>query len=165
MQEEKFKRSQVVLAVFEIVLKSIGFIIGILIGVYQFNKQQSQNKTIEYRKDVWQKELAHYEKICTSTGKILTSITPNQIDPALYKEGSKEFLIQYWGEALFYTDDSMKTKLMDFREQIGVIDINTFKDQVNPDFDQLESIRKAGNELIGSYEKRFSATRKKLTDE
>lgn len=126
-------------------LPSVITIGGILVGLYQFNKEQKSLHTLEFRRNYWEKQLNIYEetsKISSSIINALDDTSGNSLDSAF-----AEYKDLYWGKLKLVQDSlvAVSANLLLFQiEDFGNSDKFLFHE--NPE----EKITIRCSELIGA---------------
>jgi hypothetical protein len=96
-------------------------VIGLLIGVWQFN-QGEENKTklenqliekrdkIEFQRKLWLERLSTYKSIAEQAGKIAATDKSDK----RFKQYVQDFNASYWGMLTFVDDPSVEKAMQDF---------------------------------------------------
>lgn len=126
-------------------------VIGLLLGVWQFNKGE-ENKTrleysllaekdkIEFQRKLWLERLSTYKSIAEQAGKIATT---DKSDKA-FKGLVQSFDASYWGMMIFVEDPDVERAMIDFHDEI----VDYQKGQSNED-----RIKLRANELVKACRK------------
>jgi hypothetical protein len=132
MDEESKRRWDVRLGI----VAPIITVIGLLVGVWQFN-QGEENKTkleyrllgekdqLEFKRKLWLERLTSYKSIAEQAGKIATT---DKSDKA-FKGLVQTFDASYWGMMIFVEDPEVERAMMDFHDEI----VDYQKNQSNGD--------------------------------
>ncbi len=97
-------------------------VIGILIGVWQFNAGENnrrreaaaaeeQRDTIAFKRRLWQEKLDTYQKITELAGKIVTTSGQEQVG------AYKEFQAAYWGAMVLVEDQPVEAAMIAFDKE------------------------------------------------
>ena len=114
---------------YEILLLFVNAIIpitAICIGLIQFNKKQEFNKTVEFKRSIWSKQLDSYTQIAELAGKIAS-----ENDITKFRELANEFESQYWGKMILFEDSIVVGAMKAVRKEIDDKK-NGIKDEDNP---------------------------------
>jgi hypothetical protein len=114
-------------------------VIGLLIGVWQFNRGEENKVRLEYeliqkkdrvdfRRKIWLEQLATYHTIADTAGKIASSTGDKKKLEGL----TKDFTTAYWGLAIFVEDRQVQQAMIAFNLAIhdyetGWLDANGLK--------------------------------------
>lgn len=100
-------------------------VIGLLVGVWQFNRGE-ENKTrleyqllekkdtIDFQRKLWLERLSTYKSIAEQAGKIATTDKENKH----FKEYVQTFDASYWGLMIFVEDSSVENAMKKFHVEI-----------------------------------------------
>lgn len=96
-------------------------VVGLLVGVWQFNRGE-ENKTqleyqliekrdkVDFQRKLWLERLSTYKSIAEQAGKIAsTDKTDKQ-----FKQYVRDFNASYWGMMIFVDDPQVEKAMMDF---------------------------------------------------
>ena len=97
-------------------------VIGILIGVWQFNvgensrrqeaaAAEEQRDTIAFRRRLWQEKLDTYQKVAELAGKIVATSGQDQV------KAYKEFHAAYWGAMVLVEDQAVEAAMIAFDKE------------------------------------------------
>jgi hypothetical protein len=101
-------------------------VLGLLLGVWQFNKGE-ENKTkleshllqerdsLEYRRKLLDQRLATYHTIADLAGKIAAHGRHDKI----FEGFTESFLAQYWGLMILVQDQGVETSMIRFHDEIA----------------------------------------------
>jgi hypothetical protein len=100
-------------------------VVGLLIGVWQFTREQSaqlerqyqliaENDRLEFKRRVWEKQLDAYTKLSGVVGRIASG---DQSKDELTKD-INEFDSLYWGDMIYAEDESVEKAMIDFHVEI-----------------------------------------------
>ena len=100
-------------------------ILGILVGVWQFNKGETNRTHLEYqlleRKDkidfqrkLWLERLSTYKSIADLAGKIASTDKKSK----RFREYVESFDASYWGLMIFVEDPAVEKGMIDFHVEI-----------------------------------------------
>lgn len=120
MEENTHRKWDVAIQLFGSILT----LVGILIGVWQFNAGQKENLHVEDKlmksrdsletvNKLWEQKITVYAEIGTAVGGILASTGKDSIDGYI-----KNYLILYYGKAIIVQDSIVRKKMNGFRTEI-----------------------------------------------
>jgi hypothetical protein len=121
MDEESKRRWDVALGIIAPILT----VIGLLLGVWQFNRGE-ENKTrleyqllaqkdeIDFKRKLWLERLSTYRSIAEQTGKIATT---DKTDKS-FKDLVHIFDASYWGMMIFVEDPQVEKAMVDFHVEV-----------------------------------------------
>jgi hypothetical protein len=100
-------------------------IVGILVGVWQFNRGEENRTNLEYqlleRKDkiefqrkLWLERLSTYKSIAAEAGKIATTDKKDK----RFKELVQNFDAAYWGMMILVEDPDVEKAMVDFHVEL-----------------------------------------------
>jgi len=101
-------------------------VIGLLIGVWQFN-QGEENKTklenqliekrdkVEFQRKLWLERLSTYKSIAEQAGKIAATDKSDK----RFKQFVQDFNTSYWGMLTFVDDPSVEKAMQDFHVDLA----------------------------------------------
>jgi hypothetical protein len=100
-------------------------IVGILVGVWQFNRGEENRTKLEYqlleRKDkiefqrkLWLERLSTYKSIAEQAGKIATADKKDK----RFKQFVQNFDAAYWGMMIFVEDPDVEKAMIDFHLEL-----------------------------------------------
>jgi hypothetical protein len=100
-------------------------VIGLLVGVWQFNRGEENRTRLEYqlleKKDkidfqrkLWLERLSTYKSIAEQAGKIATTDKRDK----KFKELVQAFDASYWGMMIFVEDPAVEQAMIDFHVEI-----------------------------------------------
>ncbi len=130
-------------------LPSIITIIGVLAGVWQFNKELKHRDIDEFRRNIWNKQLEAYEQVGHATGKIVNSTT----DSLKFENAVEEYKNLYWGVMPLVQDNNVEKAMIRFNSEIRY-----FKRKEAT----LDDLRKQGYKLIRTCKESLSNSWKEL---
>jgi hypothetical protein len=122
MDEERKRTWDVVLGVAGPILT----VIGLLVGVWQFNRGE-ENKTklqyelikkqdtVEFQRKLWLERLSTYKAIAAQAGKIASTDKTDK----RFKQYVQDFDAAYWGLMIFVEDASVEKAMMDFHVDLA----------------------------------------------
>lgn len=123
--------------------------IGILFGVWQFNRGE-ENKVrlenqlllrkdeIDFQRRLWLERLTIYRSVSETAGKVVARID----DPAAMREAIREFMTAYWGTMIFVEDEAVEKATVAF-----FVEIQDFQNG----WGSVEKLKFRANELIKAY--------------
>lgn len=108
-------------------------VIGILIGVWQFNAGENnrrhdtaiaeeQRDTIAFKRRLWQEKLDTYQKVTELAGKIVATSGQDQAN------AYKEFQSAYWGAMVLVEDQPVEAAMIAFDKEYRDIKSGWVKD-------------------------------------
>ena len=100
-------------------------VLGMLIGVWKFTTEQSnqtklehsllaRESRIEFERKLWQQKVDTYAKIADLAGRIATQVENADALPKL----EQEFLGLYWGTMVLVEDENVATRMKEFVQEI-----------------------------------------------
>lgn len=131
-------------------LPSIIIIIGILVGLWQFNKEINLRDRDEFRRNVWKKQLEVYEKVGNATAKIVNSTS----DSIKFEMAVEEYKNLYWGVMPLIQDEIVEKAMIKFNSEIRY-----FKRKEGT----TEDLRIRGYKLMRTCKKSLNESWKNLT--
>ncbi len=140
---------------YELLLSFINALVPIavlVIGVCQFQKQQHFNKTIDFKRDLWNKKLESYTEIGELVGKIVSEKEIKQFHAL-----KKEFEAQYWGKMILFEDPQVESSMKSFKKEVED-KYNNIVDESNP-----FRLEQSAQNLIDSCKKSLKATKDSLS--
>lgn len=122
-------------------------ILGLLVGIWQFNQQQTVNDKMEFKRKIWEKQLDAYSEIADLTSRLVTAKKDQKIDSL-----SQRFEQLYWGKLPLFEDTVVQRSLKDFYDALhdytgGVTDVD------NPDL-----LKKQAYKLIKDCQRSMSSS-------
>jgi hypothetical protein len=117
-------------------------IFGLLIGIWQFNRQQSFNEKLEFKRKMWEKQLDAYTQISDNVSKIIIENDRNRLDSL-----SRKYEELYWGKLPLFTDKNVHYSMKEFREIL--------QDHLNgiKNLNDGNLLKKSGYKLINNCQK------------
>jgi hypothetical protein len=122
-EEFKLKKYQLWLSIIDVFLKSFIVLLGVYLGVQQFNKQQLQSKNLEFNRNLWSKELDIYQKSCSVVGGLASNFSLNYRNKSEYEKYKQEFYKLYWGDLGFLTDTIVVNESQFLRHELEMFDL------------------------------------------
>jgi hypothetical protein len=121
MNEESKRRWDVGLGIVAPILT----VLGLLVGVWQFNRGEENKIRLEYclieKKDkvdfqrkLWLERLSTYKSIAEQAGKIATT----EKDDKKFKDLVQAFDASYWGMMIFVEDPVVEKAMIDFHVEV-----------------------------------------------
>jgi len=100
-------------------------VIGLLVGVWQFNRGEENRTRLEYQllekkykidfqRKLWLERLSTYKSIAEQAGKIATTDKRDK----KFKEFVQAFDASYWGMMIFVEDPAVEQAMIDFHVEI-----------------------------------------------
>jgi hypothetical protein len=101
-------------------------VVGLLLGVWQFNRGE-ENKTklqyqliqkqdtVEFQRKLWLERLSTYKAIAEQAGKIASTEKTDR----RFKGYVQDFDASYWGLMIFVEDESVEKAMMDFHVDLA----------------------------------------------
>ncbi|HKQ09491.1 MAG TPA: hypothetical protein VJ464_30500 [Blastocatellia bacterium] len=123
-------------------------VVGLLIGVWQFSKEQgaqlerqykliAENDRLEFKRRLWEKQLEVYMKISNVVGKIAAE----DLNKADLKKAIDQFYSLYWGDMLYVEDKAVERAMIDFHVEIqDYLKGNSTRDRLKVRADQLITV-------------------------
>lgn len=136
------------------IFSSIVTVIGILIGVWQFNIQSNNNAKEEFNRTVWAEQRKTYTEISILIGKICSNQLPDSINS--YR---RAFEGLYWGSLSFVEDSNILYQSVIFREKLSNYNVNEV------DENGLNELKENGYLLVQKLSISSENTWKKLNNE
>ena len=110
------------------VVSPIVTIVGLLIGVWQFNtgeenrvKLENQllihKDTIDFKRKLWQEKLDTYRNLVVLAGKI-TAVVGQSVDHAKLDPLAQDLTAAYWGQSVFVEDPEVAEALRKFHQAV-----------------------------------------------
>lgn len=98
----------------------LGTIAGVVIGVWQYNSQNAEEKRMEFKRSMYAKKLAAYEMVGSAVGNILNihREDANWIDDAdtlAFDSCVRSFRTLYWGVLPLVEDSIVESSMIQFR--------------------------------------------------
>jgi len=100
------------LKVTDLRIKIVGTIITLLaiaIGIYQYFHRQAHENYMEFKRNIWQKQMATYTESCKYAG--LIAMNPYDGD---FEDNVKNFGGLYWGDMIMVEDSTVSKAMKDF---------------------------------------------------
>jgi hypothetical protein len=102
---------------------------GLLLGVWQFNKGERdrvklenrllvQKDTIEFHRKLWLEKLDTYRSLVTLAGKISAAVNDRTQVPDGIDVLTRELTSAYWGQTVFVEDEEVADALRDFHQTV-----------------------------------------------
>ena len=96
---------------------------GISFSVYQYNHKMAEEKRMEFKRNLYQRKLAAYEKVGTAVAGLLTISKSedeyfNPADSLAFDSCEREFRRLYWGVLPLVEDSSVEMTMIRFRDQV-----------------------------------------------
>ena len=88
-------------------------ILGLIINVVLFNRQQANNDRLEFKRRLWEKRLTAYSELGDVVAKLVT--TKDRVE---FLKQADTFDQHYWGKLPLFEDDSLEISMKSFRFQI-----------------------------------------------
>jgi hypothetical protein len=114
----------------DIIIKSLGFLAtsaSILIGLSQFNKQQSEASELEFNRNFWQTQNRIYGEVCRNAGVMAASVD----DSDLFEKDKRNFLSLYYGEIVLVEDSKVDSAMRELKSYIDIFDPKGDNDSKN----------------------------------
>jgi hypothetical protein len=140
---------------FELFLKGVGPLLtatGLLIGVWQFNKQQGFNDAQEFKRKVWEKRLNAY----TDIGNLTAQIATHTHDTLAMDSLTNQFEQLYWGKMPLIEEAAVEEAMKKFSEEL-----NDFRNKES----DAKRLKKRGYELMKTCQESLHHSWKTLSDE
>jgi hypothetical protein len=146
----KSKRNDRIDTVIKITAPILTFL-GLIIGIGEFNLQQSNNNKLEFKRRMWDKRFEAYSSLSDIISSIIIEKDTKSLDSL-----SRNFEKLYWGKLPLFSDPIVLSALSDFRNALrdklnNIIDVN------NPDILTL-----AGSNAIRQTERALNNARDEL---
>jgi hypothetical protein len=154
MCDEKFKKTQIRLQLFDIIFKFLGIIIGICVGVWQFQRQQSGQNISEFKRTLWKQQFESYGKTTRIVGAIISSVKKNG---EKFNQSVDSFSNIYWGEMYFIEDTLVSKQMLDFKIKLAGFNSSDF------DAASLSELISSGDNLIKSLRESSASELNKIT--
>ncbi len=142
MNEIQHRKAQIRAQYIEIVVKFLSVILGVWVGVYQFNKQQYALKETELTKSIWEDRIRVYKQVTLVVGDIASSASTSRRDSVQFTAGVTKFNQLFWGELSFLDDSAVTAEAMNYR--IELADYNTS----TADAESYARLTDAGDSLV-----------------
>ncbi|MGA8658796.1 MAG: hypothetical protein WB586_21900 [Chthoniobacterales bacterium] len=117
-------------------------VVGILIGVWQFNSGEqnkarlehelvTQKDNLDFHRKLWLEQVGTYRSIAELAGKIVAHANDGKLE-----DFTKDFVAAYWGTMVLVEDHNVEKATIDFSVAIadfkeGWIDEKTLKDRAD----------------------------------
>jgi hypothetical protein len=88
-------------------------IVGILVGIHQFNVGESHKNTIEFERKLWLERLATYRSIAELSGKLVAHAGDQEFGALV-----QQFTAAYWGNTIFVEDPDVQRAMINFYAEI-----------------------------------------------
>jgi hypothetical protein len=129
-------------------------VVGILVGVHQFNVGEANKNTIEFERKLWLERLAAYRSIAQLAGKIVTHANDKDFGDLV-----QQFTAAYWGTMILVEDKDVEQSMINFYTEIH---------ELQDGFSTVPRLKVRGDELIKacrqSLEKDDSKTKISLSE-
>jgi hypothetical protein len=109
-------------------------VVGILVGIHQFNAGEAHKNTIEFERKLWLERLDAYRSIAQLSGKIVTHANDKDFGDLV-----QQFTAAYWGTMIFVEDKDVEQSMIDFN-----VEIREFQDG----FSSVPRLKERADELI-----------------
>ncbi len=110
MTEDVYRKWDVFLKIFVPLLT----VVGILIGIWQFNTLQANNDLLEFKRRAWEKQLDVYVK----TTNIASELSVNAKNAVKLRENINAFNSLHWGNMILVDDDNVRKAMIKFQVEI-----------------------------------------------
>ena len=126
-------------------------VVGLLVGVWQFNRGEENRTKLEYQlleqkdkidfqRKLWLERLSTYKSIAEQAGKIATTDKKDK----KFKDDVQTFDASYWGLMIFVEDPTVEQAMIDFH--VEVVDYEAGKSDGN-------RLKLRANELVKTCRK------------
>lgn len=88
-------------------------VVGILIGVWQFNVGEERKAAYEHASKLWLQRVDTYTAVAKLVGKI--AAPP---DDATLKQAVSDFMSSYWSDMILVEDKAVERAMVDFRIEV-----------------------------------------------
>ncbi|MEB2777469.1 hypothetical protein SYJ56_19295 [Algoriphagus sp. D3-2-R+10] len=95
----------------DLILKAIGLLLTlatILVGVWKYTDEQASQHEMEFKREIWQKQLNAYTEACKYSGLIANRPEVN------FEENVGNFGALYWGEMIMIEDEEVRDAMKEF---------------------------------------------------
>ncbi len=133
------------------IIPSLLTLIGILVGIWQFNKEQEIRDQNEFKRNIWTRRVEAYEKVGNATASVVTSTN----DSARFEKAIKDFHHLYWGVMPLVQDDDVEKAMIKFNAEIRYFQ----RKESTPD-----DLRKRGYQLMRACKSSIKTSWENLTN-
>ena len=95
------------------IVGSILTLIGIIVGLWEFNDGQRQNEKMEFKRKMFEKELNTYDELAKITGEIVTAAN----DSIKFDSLRMQFDRLYYTKMVLSESDSVSSLMIDTRNE------------------------------------------------
>jgi hypothetical protein len=135
------------------VFATLATIVGILVGIHQFNegeinkaelqhRQVMEKDELDFKRRLWLERLNAYRTTSESVGKIVSSLE----DEHALKDNVRLYASQYWGTMILVEDQAVESAMIKF-----MLEINDFESKSG--YSDAKTVKKAADKLITAFRK------------
>lgn len=100
-------------------------VVGLLVGVFQFTREQTAQTKLQYelqarenrvafQRTLWLEQLGAYRKIADVVGRLVTHLDQSE----MFEAAVTEFHAMYWGEMVLVEDQDVETAMIQLRREL-----------------------------------------------